>query len=340
MGLRQKRPPKLFTLGEVTHSPRAIRQLVRHRVSAQILLEKHQTGQWQEEGEAVRAHNEFAVHNGLPVASQFQLGDGQSILIMTTPDRRKTYVLTPEEYAPVELDLRSGYARWAEKYDSWQNPLLAVEEPHIKIMLRRLQFESVLDVGAGTGRYTRWLSDKRKQVIGLDLSSAMLAVARRKPAQFSLAWADSSKKLTLIQADAGKTLPFPAGHFDLVLSTLLLQHVADLPALFREFARLQKPGGYCLVSALHPQALAAGWQPTLADARGMYRLPHHAHQPADYQEAAESAGYQVVEMLELPVAYAPARFFSPPIFEQHSETNLCLIMLAQSSTSSGPLGQI
>jgi ubiquinone/menaquinone biosynthesis C-methylase UbiE len=41
----------------------------------------------------------------------------------------------------------------------------------------------------------------------------------------------------------GETLPFPAGHFDVVYSYYVLEHVQDVARVLREAARVTRPGG-------------------------------------------------------------------------------------------------
>ncbi len=92
-----------------------------------------------------------------------------------------------------------------------------------------------LDLGTGTGDLALEL-DRRgaTQVVGIDLSSQMLAAARTK------ATTDSHTSWAL--ADALR-LPFPDGTFDCVTNAFLLRNLADLPAGLAEMARVLKPDG-------------------------------------------------------------------------------------------------
>jgi demethylmenaquinone methyltransferase / 2-methoxy-6-polyprenyl-1,4-benzoquinol methylase len=71
-------------------------------------------------------------------------------------------------------------------------------------------------------------------VVGVDLSAAMLAVARTK------------LRIPLIQGTA-EQLPFADDSVDFLTMGYALRHVADLVGTFREFHRVLRPGGTVLV---------------------------------------------------------------------------------------------
>lgn len=75
---------------------------------------------------------------------------------------------------------------------------------------------SVLDLGCGTGAYTKALVRHGYRVTGLDFSSAMLTRASQVV---------HSPRATFQQADSNAPLAFPAGAFDGVLSVLSFDHV-------------------------------------------------------------------------------------------------------------------
>lgn len=99
----------------------------------------------------------------------------------------------------------------------------------------------VLDVAIGTGQVAcegRRLLGGRGLVVGIDISLGMLEQARR---------ADAADALVCGQAEA---LPFACDSFDLVSVGYGLRHVSDLTLLFRELARVLRPGGILLVLEL------------------------------------------------------------------------------------------
>ena len=97
--------------------------------------------------------------------------------------------------------------------------------------------ETVLDVGCGTGRLTALLLDRlpRGRAIGIDLSTSMLATARRELP------AGSGDRVAFVHADAA-ALPI-AGAADAIFSTATFHWVLDHPRLFGSLWRALAPGG-------------------------------------------------------------------------------------------------
>ena len=100
----------------------------------------------------------------------------------------------------------------------------------------------VLDVACGTGDLCDELARRHMQPVGLDLSSGMLAQARRRGAGGEGGRLDSSGAAPLVLGDA-LTAPFRPGSFDGSVSAFALRNVVDLGELFRELARLVRPAG-------------------------------------------------------------------------------------------------
>ncbi len=109
---------------------------------------------------------------------------------------------------------------------------------------------TALDVGCGTADLTLIMAEAvgpGGRVVGLDLSEAMLAVARRKVRRRGL-----EGRVALVRGNA-LDLPFPADSFDLVASGFVLRNVAHLPRALEEMARVTRPGGRVVVLELsHP----------------------------------------------------------------------------------------
>jgi SAM-dependent methyltransferase len=88
--------------------------------------------------------------------------------------------------------------------------------------------EKVLEIGCGTGAFTVPIAEavgERGEVLAADISSAMLAEARRRLAETGL------RNVTLVEADA-QTHEFAPAHFDLVTSRFGVMFFADPAVAF------------------------------------------------------------------------------------------------------------
>ncbi|MFC4436808.1 MULTISPECIES: class I SAM-dependent methyltransferase [Natrialbaceae] len=91
---------------------------------------------------------------------------------------------------------------------------------------------NVLEIACGTGRFTVMLAERGADVVGLDISAAMLQQGRKKAQNTDLAGT-----LEFLRGDAGR-LPFPDDHFDIVIAMRFF-HLADDPEAFlREMQRV------------------------------------------------------------------------------------------------------
>ncbi|GAA3373645.1 class I SAM-dependent methyltransferase [Streptomyces racemochromogenes] len=116
---------------------------------------------------------------------------------------------------------------------------------------------AVADLGCGTGRVTAYLDGLGVRAFGVDLSPAMVAVARRSYPGLRF---EVGRMAGLDMAD---------GVLGGVLAWYSTVHTppGELPAVFAEFARVLAPGGHALV------AFAAG--------DGQRRLEHAYGHPVD-----------------------------------------------------------
>lgn len=96
----------------------------------------------------------------------------------------------------------------------------------------------LLDLGCGIGGPARWLAQERGcQVVGLDLTEVYCRTARDLSLRVRL-----DRQTGFLCADA-LSLPFADASFELVWTQHAAMNVADKARLYREVARVLKPGG-------------------------------------------------------------------------------------------------
>ncbi len=120
------------------------------------------------------------------------------------------------------------YLRWTRLYH-----LSPENRDHILALLNIRSGDRVLDVGCGSGEFTRY--------IALD-SDATFTGVDNDPPLIDYACSHATDNTSYLLADACR-LPFPDGSFDLIVSHTFLTSVADPAAAMKEMRRVCKPGG-------------------------------------------------------------------------------------------------
>ena len=123
------------------------------------------------------------------------------------------------------------------------------------ILARELNFRGgeLADLGSGACDLPVALCRRIKgaRITAVEMSPAMLRMASRKIALHGF-----SSRIRLLRADA-KATNLPGGSFDFVTCNNLVHHIARPGSIFREIARLCRPGGGFFIKDLsRPRTLA------------------------------------------------------------------------------------
>ena len=184
--------------------------------------------------ETVRDHYAAAARAVLAAAGTTCCGDGGGCgETATALDADGTGRWGPDRYAALELAGLPGAAVLASL--GCGNPIAVAE-------LR--EGETVLDLGSGGG-IDVLLSARRVgptgRAIGVDMTDEMLELARRNAA-------DAGAANVEFRQGTIEALPVEDGVVDVVISNCVINLAADKAAVFREIARVLRPGGRLGVS--------------------------------------------------------------------------------------------
>jgi len=161
-------------------------------------------------------------------------------------DRQRLAEVKRDRAEAAAAYFRENAERWNEVRS------LHVDEAEVEAAITELlpasDVSSLLDIGTGTARILELFGPRIEKGEGIDLSSAMLAVARAN----------------LEQADLGHCrvrhgdlcqLPYPEAGFDAVTIHQVLHFVDDQALAVREASRVLAPGGRLLIVDFAPHAL-------------------------------------------------------------------------------------
>ncbi len=199
----------------------------------------------------------------------------------------KTYA-APTISSPTQPDA-SVFSRWARVYDAQSNPLLLLEERRAAPLLPPVRGGNVLDVGCGTGRWlTRLEALHPASLTGMDCSVAMLERASEKVLP-----------TTTLEHGHSSALPNEDASHTLVMASFLLSYVKDLNAFAFECARVLRPGGWMLISDMHPVTAAEReWTRSFHVDGAKVDIAVHSRSLAEIVATFERNGFEVRVLIE------------------------------------------
>ena len=142
---------------------------------------------------------------------------------------------------------RFDFGAVADTYDQWYETAEGamydrLEKKAVSRYLRQnTQGKKLLEVGCGTGHWSRFFSDCGFEVTGVDVSERMIKIAQSKNIQNGS-----------FQVADGHSLPFKDNSFDVTAAITTLEFVYDAELVLQEMARCtHKPSGQLLIGVLN-----------------------------------------------------------------------------------------
>jgi ArsR family transcriptional regulator len=246
------------------------------------VVDKHREGTW--------AFFDLVTHGpiGKLVADVLALTDVEDPVLAADLDRltivRSRRTASAQEY----------FAGIAPRWDE-ERSLHATDSTVEHTILEAIgsaEYDSMLDVGTGTGRMLQLLGRNAKRAVGLDSSHSMLAVARANLDRAEI------RGIDLRQGDVYSP-PFGNDSFDLIVIHQVLHFLDDPARAIREISRLLTPGGRLLIVDFAPHALE-------------FLRSDHAHVRLGFR-ADTIEGWLEQSGLDV----APVRTIAPPSIESH-----------------------
>ncbi len=183
------------------------------------------------------------------------------------------------------MDIQNAYNEWSYSYDQDENRTRDLDRDVVRKKLGDLHFDSILEIGCGTGKNTSFLAWIGQSVRAVDFSEGMIAKAREKV---------KAENVHFSMMDITLPWEFASKSFDLIVCNLVLEHIQDLSHVFFEAARTLRPGGQFFIDELHPFRQYEGTKARFYRSEEKVEVDAFVHHISDFLKAAEENSMYLV----------------------------------------------
>ncbi len=187
------------------------------------------------------------------------------------------------------MNIQNAYNEWSGSYDRDENLTRDLDQRVTMELLGHLQFDSILEVGCGTGKNTGFLAKIGSVVYAVDFSQGMIEKAKEKV---------QADNVHFSLMDVTQSWDFEARFFDLVTCNLVLEHIEDLDFVFSEAERVLQQNGYFFINELHPFRQYEGKKARFQRNEADIEVDAFTHHISDFFNSAANHGLSVVKLNE------------------------------------------
>ncbi len=187
------------------------------------------------------------------------------------------------------MNVKEAYAQWSEQYDTNDNRTRDLEAVALKKLVEGLSINLCLELGCGTGKNTNFLSEISDKLISIDFSLEMLAIAQQKI---------TKPNVTFIQANLQNDWHFVQNPANLIVFSLVLEHIENLELIFEKAVNSIAENGFMYVGELHPFKQYGGTKARFETGDGMQIVTCFTHHTSDFIHAANKFGFKLINLNE------------------------------------------
>ena len=187
------------------------------------------------------------------------------------------------------MEIQNAYDEWSGTYDEDENRTRDLDRDVVRRLLGDLHFDSILEIGCGTGKNTSFFAQIGRSVQAVDFSQGMIARAREKV---------QAENVRFSLMDITQPWEFEDQSFVLIVCNLVLEHIRDLSHIFSEASRALRPGGHFFIDELHPFRQYEGTKARFYKAEEKIEVDAFLHHISDFLKAAEESQFSLVHLNE------------------------------------------
>lgn len=187
------------------------------------------------------------------------------------------------------MSIQKAYDDWSASYDTDENLTRDLDQQVTREAMEDRHFQSILEIGCGTGKNTVFLSQIATSVHAIDFSEGMIQKAREKV---------RAENIRFSVANLTERWPCEAQAYDLIVCNLVLEHIEDLSFIFDEAFRVLRQGGTFLLNELHPFRQYQGKMARFQSGEGTLEIPAFVHHISDFTTSASNSGLKLLTLGE------------------------------------------
>jgi malonyl-CoA O-methyltransferase len=187
------------------------------------------------------------------------------------------------------MNIQSAYNTWASNYDEDKNLTRDLDAEIVRKEFTGKRFQSILEVGCGTGKNTTFYSEIADKVYALDFSEGMILKAKEKV---------KSNNVAFTKSDITLKWPIENNNIDMVTCNLILEHIENLDFIFSETNRCLKEKGNFFINELHPFRQYDGKKAVYEENGEIKEIEAFIHNISDFINAANTNGFKLLKLNE------------------------------------------
>jgi ubiquinone/menaquinone biosynthesis C-methylase UbiE len=187
------------------------------------------------------------------------------------------------------MNIQSAYNTWANNYDKDKNLTRDLDAEIVKKEFSNQKFNSILEVGCGTGKNTVFFASISNHLTAIDFSDKMISKAKEKV---------KSENVSFKIADITKDWDLEENKFDLITFDLILEHVETLTFISEQAHKYLNSKGLVYINELHPFRQYDGKKAVYEENGETKEIDSFVHNISDFINSANKSGLKLLTLNE------------------------------------------
>ncbi len=182
------------------------------------------------------------------------------------------------------------YNSWSESYDSDSNPTRDLDSIIVRQIVERYNGKRIVEIGCGTGKNTILLSKIASQVHAIDFSKEMLEKTKKK--------LKDKMNMKFTSTDIREKWPCEDRSTDVIMCSLVLEHIENLDFIFSEASRILVGSGEFFINEFHPYRQYQGKKANYTKNGKRIEITSYVHNISEFVNIAFNNKFKLNKMDE------------------------------------------